>query len=175
MRTAVLSLLVFTLPLPAADAPAGTPLFNGKDLTGWVTKKENDSLDRKTEAYKGRFKVNDGEIVIDAKVKGDLTIQTAKEFGGDLRLAFEFFPGPKCNNDLFFRGTKFDLKAQDIKNLRENEWNRFEIVVKGDKAEFRNNGESIKTLPTKAARSALGIRAEAGPVRFRNLTVKEGS
>src|SRR5256885_6581569 len=89
-----------------------TLLFNGKDLTGWKTTK-GESLDGKTEAYNGRFKAADGVLTIDPKVKGDVRIETQKEFGKDVHIKFDFLPGEGCNNDLFLRGLKFDLKKPD--------------------------------------------------------------
>jgi hypothetical protein len=58
-------------------------LFNGKDLSGWVEKTGGAALDGKAEAYKGRFAVKDGAVVIDPKVKGDVRIVTAREFAGE--------------------------------------------------------------------------------------------
>src|SRR5262245_63472880 len=76
-------------------------IFNGKDFTGWKTVGTKDkpgvSLDGKAEAFGGRFKAKDGELVIDPKVKGDVRIETAKEFAGDVAIRFEFFPDEKCN------------------------------------------------------------------------------
>jgi len=149
------------------------PLFNGKDLTGWKTEK-GESLDGKSEAYNGRFRAADGLLTLDPKVKGDVKIFTAGEFGKDVHIKFDFKPGPGCNNDLFLRGLKFDLKTPDVKNLKEGEWNAFEIVIAGDKAEYRNNGETLKTVPVKGKASAFGIRAEFGPMQVRRLRVKEG-
>jgi len=148
-------------------------LFNGKDLTGWKTEK-GESLDGKAEAYNGRFKAADGLLTLDPKVKGDVKIFTAGEFGKDVHIKFDFKPGPGCNNDLFLRGLKFDLKTPDVKNLKEGEWNAFEIVITGEKAEYRNNGETLKTVPVKGKASAFGIRAEFGPMQVRRLRVKEG-
>src|SRR5262245_32484330 len=56
-------------------------IFNGKNLDGWQTKAAGKdgkpmSLEGKTEAYDGRFKVVDGELVYDPKVKGDRYIET---------------------------------------------------------------------------------------------------
>src|SRR4051812_11147069 len=104
-------LLTITCAAIAADpvkpdvkkAEAG-PLFNGKDLSGWIVQpKKGDAevLEGKTEAAKGRFKVVDGTIVVDAKVKGDITMSTVKEIAGDAHITFELLPGPGCNNDLF--------------------------------------------------------------------------
>jgi hypothetical protein len=150
-----------------------TLLFNGKDLTGWKTKTGNEALDGKTDAYNGRFKVTDGVLVIDEKAKGDVRIMTAKEFGKDVHIKFEFKPGKGCNNDLFLRGMKFDLKTPDVKNLKEDEWNEFEIIVTGDKAEFKCNGETQKTMTAKPGATPFEVRAELGPMQMRRVRVKE--
>ena len=150
-----------------------TPLFNGRDLTGWKTEK-GESLDGKTEAYNGRFKAADGVLTIDPAVKGDVKVFTARELGKAVHIKFDFKPDAKCNNDLFLHGLKFDLKKPDVKNLKEDEWNSFEIVITGDKAEYRNNGETLKTVSVKGKATGLGIRAEFGSMQVRRLRVKEG-
>jgi len=151
----------------------GFTLLFGKDLTGWKTEK-GEPLDGKTEAYGGRFKLADGVLTLDPTVKGDVKIFTTREFGKDLHIKFDFLPDAKCNNDLFLRGLKFDLKTPDVKNMRAGQWNSFEIVIAGDKAEFKNNGELLKTMPVKAKTSTFGIRAEFSSMQLRRLRVKEG-
>ncbi len=47
------------------------------------------------------------------------------------------------------------------------------IVIAGDKAEYRNNGETLKRVPVKGKASAFGIRAEFGPIQIRNIRAKE--
>jgi len=159
----------FCSPALAADAKA---LFNGKDLTGWKTK-EGESLDGKAEAYAGRFKVTDKELVIDPAVKGDKFIYTQAETTGDVTVTFEFKPDAKCNNDIYLRGTKFNLKAgKDLAKLKTGDWNNFEITVTGNKAEFKLNGEAVKSMATKGDKSNFGLRAEFGAIRFRNVTIK---
>jgi hypothetical protein len=159
----------------AADDPKSdsgfAPIFNGKNLDGWKTKK-GESLDGKTESPEGRFKVVEGTLLLDVKVKGDVVIQTAREFAGNVHLKFEFLPGKGCNNDLFFRGVKFDIKPKDVQNLEEGQWHEFEIIVVGDKAEFKCNGMTQRTAPTKADKSPFGLRAEFGPITYRNLVAK---
>src|SRR6185436_5452882 len=171
----VLTTLISAGIASAADdwkpEPGFKALFNGKDLTGW-TYQAKDDLDGKTESPDKRFKVADGVVVIDPKVKGDVKIFSKLEFAGDFHLKFDFFPGEGCNNDLFIRGQKFDLKKEDVKNFKLDEWNSFEIVVKGDKMEFRCNGESLKTVTIKPAATTLGIRAELGPMKLRHVQVK---
>ena len=72
--------------------PGFTLLLNGKNLDGWKTKTGNESLDGKSKAYKGRFTVTDGALVIDPSVKGDVRIVTAREFSGDVHIMYEGDP-----------------------------------------------------------------------------------
>ncbi|HXD87219.1 MAG TPA: DUF1080 domain-containing protein [Urbifossiella sp.] len=149
-------------------------LFNGKDLTGWKPLGKKDSLDGKTEAFKGRFKVKDGELVIDPAVKGDVRIETVREFSKDAVIKFEFYPDEKCNNDLFYRGQKFDLSKANVKNMKVGEWNPIEIAVKDGKVSFTVNGTVVRSAAVKGEKSTFGIRAEFGSIRIRSLQVKEG-
>jgi len=153
-------------------------LLNGKDLTGWKTLgskgKPGESLEGKTEAFNGRFKVKDGELVIDPAVKGDVRIETAKEYAGAVTIKFEFFPDAKCNNDLFFRGQKFDLSKDNVKNIKPGEWNPIEIASKDGKIEFKVNGLVIRSATTPVENSTFGIRAEFGAIRIRKMQVKAG-
>jgi Domain of Unknown Function (DUF1080) len=172
-----LFLLLIASSSGAADdftlEPGYTLLLDGKDLTGWKEKKGDVSLDGKTEAYKGRFSVKDKRLVIDPKVKGDVRIATAREFAKDVRIKFDYKPGKGCNNDLFLRGHKFDLVKGNVKNLKEGEWNHFEIVIEGDKIEFLNNGEVQRKGTVKSAKSVFEIRAEFGEIEFRRMRFKK--
>lgn len=149
-----------------------TAFFNGKDLTGWKLRKGGASLDGKTETDRKRFQVLDEAIVIDGESRGNMVIDTAKEFNGDVHIKFEFLPDEKCNNDLYFRGSKFDLVKRNVKNLEPGEWNEFEIVVTGDEIEFKNDGEVQRTDKAKTDSSSLGIRAEFGAVKIRRMRFK---
>jgi hypothetical protein len=147
-------------------------LLNGKNLDGWKTKAGDSLGGGKSEAFNGRFKMVDGELVIDPQVKGDVIIQTVGELAKDLHLKFDFQPGKGCNNDLFFRGVKFDLKSDDVKNLKQDEWNTFEMIVRGESMEIKNNGETIKTVKAPSQSSPLGLRAEFGAMKVRRLRVR---
>jgi hypothetical protein len=151
-------------------------LFNGKNLDGWKEvggKKE--SLDGKTEAYAGRFKVVDGALVYDPAVKGDKYIETAKEFGKDVTIRFDFKAGPKCNNDILLRGTKFDIVPGkgETKNVKEGEWYHFEVVVAGDKIEHKIDGKTARTSTAKAKATPFKLRAEFGSIEIKNIRMKE--
>ena len=180
-RLSYVFLLLAPLPYLSAGEfklePGFTLLFNGKNLDGWkeASGKNKESLEGKTEAYKGRFKVVAGSLVYDPAVKGDLHIETTKEFGKDVTIKFDFKPGPKCNNDLFLRGTKFDIVPgnKENKNVKEGEWYAFEIVVKGDKIEHKINGETARTSKAGSKATPFKLRAEFGVIEVKNLRYKE--
>jgi hypothetical protein len=151
--------------------PGFTLLFNGSNLEGWK-EKGGASLDGKTEAFKGRFKVDAGSIVIDYKAKGNAVIETAKVFGPDAHIKFEFMAGPECNNDLYFRGHKFDIKKGGVKNLQEGKWQLFEIVSSGNTVEFKCDGETQRVAKVKEEKSPLGLRAEYGVIQCRHVRGK---
>ena len=127
----------------------------------------------------GRFKVVDGKLVYDPAVKGDKYIETVWEFGKDVHIKFDFKPGPKCNNDFFLRGTKFDIIPGNKENLsdKEGEWSVLEIVVKDDKVEHKINGETVRTSKpgTKGEDkpTPFKLRAEIGAIEIKNIRVKE--
>src|SRR2546428_4669370 len=95
--------LILLLPTPRMSAgefklePGFTLLFNGKNLDGWKEASgKKESLEGKTEAFGGRFKVVEGKLVYDPAVKGDLYIETVKEFGKDVHIKLDFRAGADC-------------------------------------------------------------------------------
>lgn len=175
MRALMILALAAVLP---QDEAGFTPLFNGNNLDGWKEASgKKEALDGKTEAYGGRFKVVEGRLVLDPEVKGDLHLETTKTFAKDVHIKFEFKAGPKCNNDLFLRGTKFDIVPgnKENKNVKEGEWYTLEIVITGDKIEHKIAGETARSanLKADAAASSFRIRAEFGALEIKNIRVKE--
>jgi hypothetical protein len=153
-----------------------TLLFNSKNLDGWREKKSKDTLQGKTHAFNGRFKVEDGVLVYDPAVKGDRYIETTKEFAKDVHFKFDFKPGPKCNNDILFRGKKYDIIPGDKenKNVKEGEWHTFELRATGETLQYKINGEVVRTTAkVKVAASTLMLRAEFGAMQVKNIRVKE--
>ena len=137
-------------------------------------------LDGKTDAYKGRFKIVDGVIHYDPKAGGDRYIETVQEFAKDVHIKFDFKAGDKCNNDILFRGTKFDIiladekkPTKETKHVNLNEWVTFELVAKGNTIEHKMNGEVVRTSKGAAKASSLMLRAEFGVIQVKNIRVKE--
>ena len=188
MARVTCAVLLSTLPLLAAGStlrgddfklePGFKLLFNGKNLDGWKEANgKKEALDGKTEAHGGRFKVVEGVLVYDPSVKGDLSIETAQEFGKDVHIKFDFKAGAKCNNDLFLRGTKFDIVPgnKENKNVKEGDWVVCEIIVVGDKIEHKIGGETARssTLKADAPATPFKLRAEIGAIEIKNVRVKE--
>ena len=178
MRPFAFFLLLLSAGVVSADdfkpEPGFQRIFNGKNLDGWQTQTgKKESLDGKTEAYKGRFKVEDGELVIDPAVKGDVRIETKHQFGKTVTIRFEFKPDAKCNNDLFLLGTKFDITLAAIKNAKKDDWNEMEIVARDGKVTFTCNGQMVRTIPSKGDKSTFAIRAEFGAIHIRKLRASE--
>jgi hypothetical protein len=180
----LLSCALFTLAacavVVAADEfkpePGFALLFNGKNLDGWQTKAAGKNkampLEGKTEAFDGRYKVKDGELIIDYQMKGDRYIETVRQFSGDFTIRFDFKPGEGCNNDILLIGTKFDIRAGakgGLKGVKLDEWNKMEIVVKAGSADFNVNDQKLATQKTKGEKGPLIVRAEFGPIVIRHL------
>jgi hypothetical protein len=169
------------LPLSAGEfklEPGYTLLFNGKNLDGWkeAKGKKPESLEGKTEAYKGRFKVAGGMLVYDPKPGGDRYIETTKDFAKDVHFKFDFKPGKACNNDILFRGKKFDIVPGkgETKTVEEGKWYTFELIATGDKLEHKIDGNVARTTKgVKATPSAFMLRAEFGAMEVKNIRVKE--
>jgi len=160
-----------------AAKPAFTLLFNGKSLDGWQPKGIKQPLTGKTDAFDGRFKVVEGVLVYNGEVKGDRFLETTREFAKDVHIKFDFKPGPKCNNDVLFRGVKFDIVPginRETATIKEGEWATFELIAVGDTIAFKINGDTVRTMKGRPAMpSPFVLRAEFGAMEVRNILVKE--
>lgn len=140
-----------------------TPLFNGKNLDGWVGNKSS-------------YQAVDGMIVIDPKGSGGGNLMTEKEYG-DFILRFEFQLTPGANNglgihaplegDAAYVGKELqilDNTADKYKDLHEyqfhgsiygvipakrgflkpvGEWNQQEVIVNHPRVTIILNGTTI--------------------------------
>ena len=185
LRSCLLLICATSFAVAAADdfkpEPGYTLIFNGKNLDGWQTKASSKNkampLAGQTEAFKNRFVVKDEELVIDFKVKGDRYIETVQQFSGDFTIRYDFKPEKGCNNDTLLLGTKFDIKAGGkdmVKGVKLDEWNTMAIVVKGGSADFIINGQKIATQKTRSKAGPLILRAEFGPIAYKNIRATVG-
>jgi hypothetical protein len=180
-----------------ADEPAleegYDSLFNGKDLSGWeygaVPPVKNppprEKLEGQAETSDGVFAVVDGHLV--ASGKKIKALYTRREFNGDFQLKFEFRAAadkPKDNSGLFLRGKQLQLDAtnqpgsltgtfRNVKNFKLGDWNEIDVVVTGQEAVCRCNGELITKNPLQLpATGTIGLQSEYGAFQFRRLRIK---
>jgi len=163
-----------------------TPLFEGKDLTGWRYAKEN--IDGKTETADKRFSVASGNLLIAARDKdgkgGIKDLTAARDFAKDFVLKLEFKAANEGIGALTVRGTAIPVgdyvRRGDQKNLKQfknDDWNELEVTVKmvarhdnrllGEKDNLElsfANGKAVARINGKEvdANSTL-VRVEAFP------------
>jgi len=176
------------------------PIFNGKDLTGWVA------------IEGGEWTVDDGVLVgrngrnwsTDPEKTGSW-LRTEKEYG-DFRLELQYAISAGGNSGVFFRSkieknpaftgyemqivdgfgaeaskggatSIYDLVAPTKNGVRPaGEWNTVTITAKGPKIVFEMNGECVlETEQTRSMKGYIGLQNhdEKAVVRFRNLRVEE--
>lgn len=199
---AAAALALCTVPAPgrasAADDDGFTPLFNGKDLTGWVQPADPNAS----------FTVEDGQIV--CRTKGKLSknefLCTAKEYGDFvLKARVKFLNG---NSGIQFRSKRepngrvtgpqadvadgywglfyeegrrgiLEQHPEEMKGLvREKDWNEFVITAKGDHVTIDINGKRIidrtdpKFDPKGIIALQLHVWKEPMEVRYEGLAIK---
>ena len=171
MTTALLAALALTANAQDKKEEEGfTPLFNGKDLTGWVYGKRGNGENKSGVGYQ----VADGAIFCTVKDGGNL--YTEKEYG-DFSFRFEFKLTENANNGIGIRAPLegdsayvgmeiqvLDDSGSQYKNLRPEqyhgsiydcfaakrghqkpvgEWNEEEITAKGRQITVKLNGVVI--------------------------------
>ena len=167
-------------------------LFNGKDLTGWGYRNEEqgkfvfDSFKGRNQSNDGRFKVIDGSLTVNPNNYVELndpsyiTLWTEKEYPNDFILTIEFRAAKNADSGIFIRGIQLQCRDylvagpyKDLKNYKAQEWNRIEIVVKGNVALCTCNGELLENALKLPATGSLGLEADRGQVEYRNIRIKE--
>jgi hypothetical protein len=182
----VVALLCGTVATGRGAEPADwQPLFNGKDLTGWV------------QMHEATFQVQDGCVRL---VKGRGWLRTEKEYG-DFVLELEFRPLEKqYDSGIFIRctaeGKPWPENAWQVnlsygalgglvrgykpvvpapgERVPVNQWASLRLEVRGRTAKLQLNGEpawAYDKLDTD--RGYIGIQAEDKAFEFRNIRLLE--
>ena len=162
MRPLYASLVLFLFVAAVAEEKKDdgfTPLFNGKDLTGWKANENPDS-----------FKVVDGCIVANAKPRSHLFYVGDEKPFKDFELKADVMTMPNSNAGIYFH-TKFQdtgwpkygfecqvnnsykdpQKTASLYGVvpiteapaKDNEWFEMHITVKGKKVTIAVNGKTI--------------------------------
>jgi hypothetical protein len=189
MKKFLLSLALATGMAHAAPLP----LFDGKSTDGWRVEGAD------------YWKVSDGVLIgqSDAAKKNSI-LWTKKEFT-DFTLDLEFRFSGHIDSGVFLRhqtdqiqigisgslkrdmtgspyiSTKrgYPVEAKGVKDLlKEGEWNRMKIVVRGGKYVVSLNGKEVMTYESDTAveKGPIGLQVHPGlvmKVEFRNVLVEE--
>ncbi len=160
-----------------------TPLFNGKDLTGWrYGKKGEGDLSGKAETPDGRFKIADGAIVAlekDSSGKGGIRdLYTLVEFDKDFHLKLEFRAGLKADSGVYIRGPQLQIRdfvrrgeQKQLTKFKNDDWNELDITVTGTDAVCTLNGEMLGKMKIPA-KGPIGLQAESGKFEYRRIRIK---
>lgn len=185
-------------PARAADDQNGfTPLFNGRDLSGWIVPEDPDL-----------FTVEDGEIV--GRTRGDLTINQflvaekpyrdfhlkakVKLIRGNSGIQFRSklldggaVAGPQADVAAEYWGLLYEERGRGILErypedkareiVKPNDWNEFEIIAEGDHVQIFLNGTKVidRTDPEFAPEGVIALQVHVGPpmeVRFKDIAIK---
>jgi hypothetical protein len=190
---------LWTLMLSAAAVGAGcaggevsgsqdgfTPLFNGKDLTGWGYKsgakfdgEVESTFDGKTEASDGRYTAKDGMIVVNPG-KGIAQLWTSKKFPKDFELRLEFRAAVNADSGLFVRKPQLQVRDylvagpyKTLKMYKPQEWNEIIVIAKGLTAHCTCNGEVLEAALKLPETGGIGLEADRGQMEYRNIRLKE--
>ena len=185
---------IWDLPPPPAE-PGWGQLFNGKDLTGWVTEKEGN----------GKWKVTDGAISCYGPTD---YLYTKRDDFGDFHLRAEAKINEWGNSGIYFRVGKPIIIDDDaarpyeaqITNVRGQAWKTgslyglsaagneaavgpdtwftYEIIATRDRIRLLVNGKETASRESQPDRRAKGYIAlqhlDAGTrVQFRKIEIKE--
>ncbi|QDU94657.1 3-keto-disaccharide hydrolase [Lignipirellula cremea] len=173
--------------LSAEEKAAGfTPMFNGKDFTGW--------------RFSGDLEAPNWEVtngVIHLSGGGKPHLVTVDEYG-DFEMRFEWRSvGAKGYNSGFYIRTPANAGKNQLNLAKGNEgaivggkiegakgvgslqkpageWNTWRVVVAGDKVEFYCNGELAWTgTGLQPEKGHIGFQAEGAAMEFRNLRIRK--
>jgi Domain of Unknown Function (DUF1080) len=189
IRSSAFALLgsMFLLAVACADEPGFTPIFNGKNLTGWRLGKTD--LAGKTASDDGRFVVKDGVLVITGSKDTPpkmAEIETVESHDADFTLRFEFRASKNANSGLHLRDKAFahQLQIRDyprvgpyktLKNYKDSDWNAIEVVVTGTKARCTCNGELLEAAMEIPDKGPLALQSETNVLEYRNVRIKKAN
>ena len=189
--------LMLTPPLTRAADEGFKPLFNGKNLTGWVTpdipdlfKVEDGVIVGKTDGTlkKNEFLVTEasyGDFVLKVKVKflsGNSGIQFRSK-----RAPNGAVSGPQADVANGYWGLLYEERGRGILErypedkakelIKDKDWNEFVITAKGDQVTIDINGTRVidRTDPKFDKTGIIALQVHVGPVTevyFKDIEIK---
>ena len=173
-------------------------LFNGKDLSGWITPDNKDLFtvekgeivgrSRKGELKKNEFLVTDksyGDFVLKAKVK--LRNHNSGIQFRSLRAANGAVSGPQADAADGYWGLLYEEGRRGILEqypkekaealIHKGDWNEYEITAKGDHVIIKINGTKVidRVDPKFDKAGVIALQLHAGDpmeVRYKDIEIK---
>ncbi len=202
----LLALLLASLAAVAAD-DGWISLFNGKDLDGWEQKNGLAKYEAKDGAIVGTSVPNspnsflctkknysDFELEFEVKVDKELNsgvqirseskpdYQKGRVHGYQVEIAVGGFSGGIYDEARRGKFLNAEQPTAEIKALlKENEWNKYRVICRGNRIQAWVNGTQVTDLKDDMTRSGfiglqvhgVGNRTDPLEVRWRNLRLKE--
>ena len=163
--------LAFALALTLAPAPLDkeegfTPLFNGKDLTGWVTPDDKTLFAVEDGEIVGRTKgdLKKNEFLVTDKPYGDFVLKAKIKFKGNnsgiqfrsIRKPDGVVSGPQADVAPGFWGLLYEERGRGMLDqypkekaaalVKEGDWNEFVITAKGAHVTIALNGTIVNDV-----------------------------
>jgi hypothetical protein len=140
-------------------------LFTGLDLSGW----------KAGEKEKEHWKMNDGVLQYDGKMKGELPLWSDKAYG-DFELVCDWRVPASAECGIYVRGQTMQEIAFKLDKKR-TDWNRTIVRLKGNRVSLRTNGAVVaENQPIGGpipATGSLAMIGNNGVVQFRNVFIRE--
>lgn len=197
-RTLLLALAVaLNLGARAQAEDTFRPLFNGKDLTGWVTPEDKTLFTVEDGVIVGKTKgdLKKNEFLVTDKPYADFTLKAKVKFkSGNSGIQFRSVrepngrvSGPQADVangywGLFYEENRRGILEQYPKEkaealIREDDWNDFVITAEGDHVTISINGTKVtdRTDPKFDKTGIIALQVHTGKVtevRFKDIEIK---
>ena len=183
----------------AADDSGFKPLFNGKDLTGWITPEDKDLFVVEEGEIVGRSKegqLKKNEFLVVAKPYGDFALRVKVKLRNhnsgiqfrSKRADDGAVSGPQADAADGYWGLLYEERGRGILEqyppekaeaiVKKGDWNAYVITAKGDHVTVEINGTKVidRTDPKFDKSGVIGLQLHAGPpmeVRFKDIEIQD--
>jgi TonB family protein len=147
-----------------------TPIFNGKNLSGWKSEyKKVDVRDGVIQLGSGNGWLRTERVLTDFVVKLDLRVKDQKTSAGVFVRAWPFFTGDRTPN------TGYQLRLVDGAEVSAvDEWQRIEVECAGQTVRIRVNGSLVFSSDViRIGQGHLALWSKGGTAQFRGIEIKE--
>ena len=195
MRHAILA-LVLCLPVCAAETDALTPIFNGKDLSGWKAPDPNPFWTVVDGVLVGTqdSPTGKGHVLETQQLYGDVTVELEARWTGDIDSGIFLRKGQRWQCQIGISiSLKVDMtcsvyipkkgyvwKAPDAPKLvKDGDWNKIRIEAKGTHFKIWLNGVLVNEHESEDFNEPgpIGLQIHPGKkmkIEFRNIRAKNG-